>query len=512
MKDKKSLWQINISLVLFLAIGLIFSCPGVQAIDELKISDIQTFEVTGNSAKISWKTNRLADGLVEFGKNTNYTNYIKQAGPSTQYHEVTLGGLKQQTKYYLRIKSIDAYGQEIISFGHSFKTGKTIDDTPPVISNVRLQYVTDTTAVISWQTNEYATTLVYYSYQSDKAGYKWSKKGSSGTDHVVIIKSLKPMTYYKFEVRSQDKSKNWAYGGNGKFSTTEKSNAEATKLKILNLKPIAPGDTPITHDTAIIEWQVNKLATGTVSYGTSERYKKKMSASGYDTNFKLQLRDLQPSTTYHYQVSSKDIFGKSAVSNDMTFVTSPAPEKLPELKLAEVKQAVSQYDYSRSIGLYKTASDPRVYAIFGNHKHHISSPAIFLEYGYDWAEIETVSQEKLNSYSPARLVKTPESSTIYYLYLEKSIRKPINNPSVFNSYALNKWEDVVTIPQSDLSRFKEVHLVKTKLSPTVYYLENNIKKPVKNVAAFEKNGFRWGDVCMINQADMDSYYAGDFLE
>lgn len=489
-----------------------FCAPQARAIEKLQASDLQIYDVTGESATISWKTNRLADGWVEYGTDTNFTNYVKITGPLRQHHEATLGGLKGQTTYYFRIKSIDAYGQEIISFGSTFLTGIQVDTTKPEISKIKIEYVTDTTAVVSWYTDEYATSGVYYSYQTDGAQFRWLAVGGNGTYHVVVLSGLQPMTYYHLQVESADSSVNISRSTLKKFSTTAQSEARTTPLQILDLKPLAPGDTPITHDTAIIDWRINKFGIGQVHYGATPALGAVIQGPEYDSHFRIMIKSLVPSTTYYYKVYSQDIFGHGAWSNEMRFTTQPKPEPLPELRVPQVLGATLGYEYTKSTDLFKSATSPSVYAIFSNKKYLISSPSVFEEFGYDWSDVKVVSDDVINRIPSVRLVKGPSDPTIYYLYLEKGIKKAVTSPSVFNSYQHNRWEDIITVPAQDLNRFSDARLIKTRLSSTVYKVEGNAKRPVKNVAAFEKNNFSWSEICSVNQADVDSYYTGEFVE
>jgi len=101
----------------------------------------------------------------------------------------------------------------------SFKMTSTPDTTPPVITNVGSSNVGDTTADITWTTNEAATSVVHYglttSYGSTKtvAGY--------ATAHNVGLTGLTALTTYHYKVVSVDGSSNSSQSGDFTFTTTD---------------------------------------------------------------------------------------------------------------------------------------------------------------------------------------------------------------------------------------------------------------------------------------------------
>ena len=78
-----------------------------------------TFDVSASnigyySATISWKTNGLADSLVEYGTTTAY-GYIVYNPTLVSEHSITLTGLSSSTTYHDRVKSVTADGIQAIS-------------------------------------------------------------------------------------------------------------------------------------------------------------------------------------------------------------------------------------------------------------------------------------------------------------------------------------------------------------------------------------------------------------
>ena len=165
---------------------------------------------------------------------------------------------------------------------------------------------------------------------------------------------------------------------------------------------------------------------------------------------------------------------------------------------------------TKAEALYKTATSPDVYAILKGRKHLIPSPSVFREYGYRWEDIKVVAASQLDEYKDAKLVKLPHEKNVYFLYLEKKIKKAIPNEKVFLSYG-HKWEEIVEISSRDLVAYSDIKLVKTQDKPSVYLLEGGAKKPIFSAEVFERRGYDWSKIGVVNKTDLDSYPTGESI-
>lgn len=89
----------------------------------------------------------------------------------------------------------------------------------------------------------------------------------------------------------------------------------------------APVITLISSSTAstnaTVTWFTNEHATTELAFGTTTAYGATTSPNATLGLFhSVTLNDLTPSTTYHFQVMSRDAHGNTSVSYDRTFVTS----------------------------------------------------------------------------------------------------------------------------------------------------------------------------------------------
>lgn len=178
------------------------------------ISDLNIKEIKPDGAAISWKTNSPTDSYVDYG--TDKLDSSQGKSELTADHLVTLSGLKAATNYKIVAKSRDAYGNIASSSESNFTT--TADVTAPKIDKLKSDMSLFTTesgdskvqAVVTWATDEPATTQLKYSDSAPVDGYSAStqEETSQINSHVVILNNLKPSTTYHMQAISKDSAGN----------------------------------------------------------------------------------------------------------------------------------------------------------------------------------------------------------------------------------------------------------------------------------------------------------------
>ncbi|RLC68604.1 MAG: hypothetical protein DRI26_09970, partial [Chloroflexi bacterium] len=82
----------------------------------------------------------------------------------------------------------------------------------------------------------------------------------------------------------------------------------------------------ITISEATISWVTDEPATSQVEYGETEAYGLVTPLDEtLTTTHSVTLTGLDPATTYHFRVKSKDAAGNLAASKDCTFTTRAKP-------------------------------------------------------------------------------------------------------------------------------------------------------------------------------------------
>ncbi|HXK88055.1 MAG TPA: family 10 glycosylhydrolase [Phycisphaerae bacterium] len=174
----------------------------------------------------------------------------------------------------------------------------------PTISNVAAD-PQDTSATITWTTDQAATSQVEYGLTT-AYGTLTPLDSNLVTNHSVTLTNLQPATTYHYRVISTN-----AYGNrtSGDFTFTT---AAAVVVSNVQVSP--------TAFNATVTWQTSSPADSLVRYGPTSSYTDTVSAAALVTSHSITLSNLQPNTTYHYQVVSANAAGSSQTA-DATFTT-----------------------------------------------------------------------------------------------------------------------------------------------------------------------------------------------
>jgi hypothetical protein len=211
---------------------------------------------------------------------------------------------------------------------------------PLQISSVRASNITATSAVVSWYTNESASSLVNYGLTSS---YGNTATGPSGvTNHQVSLYNLTSNTTYHYKVTSSS-------------STTTRSSSDYTftttapSVSISNVSV-----SPVSSTSVIVTWTTNIPSSTEVQYGLSSGYGYTASGTGDITSHSAQLTNLAKNTLYHFRVKST-AGTKTAYSPNDTFHTMDQAVRFypPSLDFGDVAGGKSK---SMMIGIYNSSS------------------------------------------------------------------------------------------------------------------------------------------------------------
>jgi peroxiredoxin len=205
------------------------------------------------------------------------------------------------------------------------------DTTPPAISRVNVSDITQTGAVITWQTDEPSTSQAMIC--EPDSGCNWTELDENlVTDHSVTVTGLKSGVTYHFTAASTDAKENQAIY-EGDFTTLIQTVVTAVTISGIQVSNV-------TDLSATLSWVTDEAATSQVEYGTTDAYGSTTPLNqNLTTSHNTTLTGLSPATTYHFKVKSKDASGNEVASQDRTFATlstvSAATEVGPEVgKLA----------------------------------------------------------------------------------------------------------------------------------------------------------------------------------
>jgi chitodextrinase len=200
-----------------------------------------------------------------------------------------------------------------------FRPTNPADLEPPAISNVGVANLTPNSAVIFWLTDEIGDSEVEFG--TTPAYGRHAASGTESNSHAVLLSNLAPQTTYHFLVQSTDAWGN-AGGIDGFTFTTPAPPPDVVPPDISSV-----GISTVTADSAIVFWFTDENSDSQVEFGTTTAYGSSTPLNPVQTNSHgVLIAGLQPNTTYHFRVRSRDMAGNLAVSVDHVLTTAPPPD------------------------------------------------------------------------------------------------------------------------------------------------------------------------------------------
>jgi len=501
---------IQFTLTFLIIIALVWQVvpSAAQAVD-FEIKSVQMKELVNDKLTIAWSTNEPAQGWLMVGNELNQFPLSVHANTFENYHEATISLPKEKTTYQYKVIAENQAGERIISFAFSIKVDKFTDTkNPEFVAVPSLLYSDNTRAYIIWQTNEHTKGVLTYSPYADLSQSKTvtgsTEKNKNYQARVQINKLLANTTYY-YELTISDDAKNTSQTAILNFTT--KSEVDSQPLRFLNLIPLSNNDSHITDTKIHSSWTTSRPAICEFFYGEKNKGKKKIAETGFEIwDHTFTAEGLLPNTEYQYTISCRDVLGQKQTTENILFRT-----RTPLVLGYEYQPGVQKF-YGQNYQLVKSVSGKTVYAIVNKQKYAIKSPKIFTQYGFSWSEIKTISQKELDKYPDAKLVKTPDSPAVYFLYHSIKRKKVLLTENVFKSYRNNAFNKVITVSSDDLNAYNDIVLVKEENKPTIYLLQNATKRPIANMTALKNNGLSDQPIGIVSQKDLEAYQTATTIE
>ncbi len=282
----------------------------------------------------------------------------------------------------------------IFSFNRGI-SAQVNDGRAPTISGINIAEINETEVRILWETDEDADSMINYGLNKQYGIVR--DPISNRTEHELVIEELEPSTTYHFRVLSSDASGNQSISGDFRFTTkgivdvediervesTEQraiveqavaqidkiTDIEALDIIINKVQQVASG---ITDDltiigiptvvpqttTAVVTWTTNRPSDSTASFVPASQYNPQnanpyiFSQSSNDTNVtnhRVEIIGLEPFTEYHLQVSSKDSFGITGRSVDITFTTKSVLPQITNINLDKVEETGATITWNTTV-------------------------------------------------------------------------------------------------------------------------------------------------------------------
>ncbi len=246
----------------------------------------------GNGSAPAWTTNAI-NADPQFVNAAAYDFRLNESSPCRDAG--TADVLSVVTRDYAGLIRPQGSGVDIGAYEYA---STEPDTTAPVIADVASGSITSSSAIISWTTDEPATSQVEYGL-TDGYGLIIAEDASYTINHSVIVTGLSQGTTYHFRVISKDSSANQSLSGDDVF-TTEVFVPDTTPPVISDVN-ISP-----TGNSAVIAWNTDEPATSQVDYGLTAAYGSSEDDMDLVQAHSLALTGLTAGTTYYYEIVSLD--------------------------------------------------------------------------------------------------------------------------------------------------------------------------------------------------------------
>jgi hypothetical protein len=259
-----------------------------------------------------------------------------------------------------------------------------VDVTPPLVTGVTANNITNTSALISWTTNEASTSQVDYGTTTGYALGPTTADPGFVLTHGQLVSGLSPTTLYHYRVRSTDRFGNSVTGSDNTF-TTLTSGTDTTPPVLTNVVA-----TPSVNGVTIA-WDTSENANGQFDYGTTTAYGSSSPlVSGFVlTHFSITVGGLAANTAYHFRCRSADPSGNIGLSTDGTFTTLPSGGTPPANLQAAIDATPSGGVLDCFGGIYSTGT--AVYAYTINHPMTIKNFRINVTSALNYVPLRCVS-------------------------------------------------------------------------------------------------------------------------
>ncbi|MEN9558585.1 MAG: hypothetical protein RL141_954 [Candidatus Parcubacteria bacterium] len=193
--------------------------------------------------------------------------------------------------------------------------GATIPNTtPPLIFNLRSIILSPTQAVVLWQTDKEANTVLEFAPDDGVTPYDRVTDPNRAVVHEVPLSGLRPCTGYRYRARSTD-----MYG----YEAISTERVLSMPCDVLRPELIGVNVVEITDHSAMVVWITNEPTSSRVEYGQTVEYGRNLFLPGFVVMHAVPISGLAPDTEYHVRAISQDPTGNTVTSGDVPFRTLP---------------------------------------------------------------------------------------------------------------------------------------------------------------------------------------------
>lgn len=368
----------------------------VPVVNSANASSITTTGATLNvttdeSATCSYATTDSAYGSM--------TPFTTTGGTS---HSVDLTGLASDTghNYFVRCADTTAQTNTMKTSAHVSFTTLTPDTTGPVITNIQATSIGETSATITWTTDESATSRVEYGPTSSYGTFSVSDTSADNTTHSVALSGLSDGTEYHFRVISADTLTNNSTSGDNTFTTIAAVDTTAPDVPVITTSPATiDADTYTIAGTVVDDGgtRIVSLYNGTTSAGTA-------SVPAGDIAWSIFVPLTQDDTNVFTATASDDAGNTTGASTSVTITEATATgdtdaPAIPVISGSDEGVDADIYTLSGTAGADTPSDGPRTITIYRNSITTVVGSIVLPTGETNWSLVAPLLQDATNTFT-----------------------------------------------------------------------------------------------------------------
>ncbi len=292
------------------------------------VQDVDVISVNLTSATIRFTSSKATSVKIYYGQNTGFGGTkIINTSLSTSTYDFKLEGLNDGTKYYFKLNTFDADGNE-------YDNRTVLNFTTPSrprITNLRFQPVPDqptSTQQVTWSTNVPSTSEL--AYGPNGQAQQNAADPRLTTDHSLTIDALNDNTEYSLTAQSRDSAGNLAVSDKQIFHTA--LDTRPPKISGLKVTSSIKGTGTDAAGQIIVAWKTDEPATSQVAYGEGSDNSNFNTSTAEDralvTDHAVVVSNLSTSQIFHLKALSKDVAGNLEHSDNRTTIIGNATDSV----------------------------------------------------------------------------------------------------------------------------------------------------------------------------------------
>jgi len=197
---------------------------------------------------------------------------------------------------------------------------------------------------LSWSASVGATKYDIYRYRASDQTYPYLGQTTSTS---YTDTGLTNGTIYQYKVSALNADNDESAAAGPVSATPAPGGGGGIVTGDFNPPVISDIKVSVSSNSATISWKTDESSISWLLYGQTTDYGKEIKTTTYTSSHSVNLTDLSPSTTYHYQIKSKDALGNVGAYTDKTFTTLvvgelPPPEKKEEITIPTLEKPITQ--------------------------------------------------------------------------------------------------------------------------------------------------------------------------